>query len=105
MSDQSNTSAFSGNIQKNNNWVKKSPLKCHNCGKYGHIKKFCHFKRQTNEFSTEERSKHVAFLVNNRQTVQQDEIFWSIDSGATGHIDCGFSKLYLRGAPRKAVRT
>ena len=75
--------------------------RCHKCGKYGHIKKYCisilvdksQHKHKHNANTTESKhiesssdSESVGLVVQHALTSHFEKTVWIIDSGATCHM-------------------
>lgn len=93
-SEETTTAVFSSrfaNKGKGSNFSKKinqrKLFKCYNCGKPGHKKADCRFKKQVNHAGNEE--SHIAFTTgvpSTEKTLSDNSIKWYIDSGATDHM-------------------
>nr|KAJ0187373.1 hypothetical protein LSAT_V11C900477740 [Lactuca sativa] len=92
---------FKGKDDKSSN--KKAKLVCWNCNKPGHFKKDCHLrkvnkdgagpsgskdpKKQQCQISISmQNSKYVQNYISKAFYVQDDDVAWWVDSGATSHI-------------------
>lgn len=96
------SSGKSSDVKDNNvafTGAPKKPFKftCYNCGKPGHLKRDCKFKKKfvnnKRPLSSGNKDKEMTFMSNDASADQGSSTEWVIDSGASEHM-CNDQKLF-----------